>query len=116
MYKRQVFGRRAAIDAVQLPNVDAPATAPQLGPSEPPPSPELKDALWRDAGLVRDGHGLEQLIEAPHTVVRLIAEAALTRKESRGVHFRADFPFEDEHFHAHVVQRRGHEPVLEAWA
>jgi L-aspartate oxidase len=111
-----VFGRRAAIDAVTLPDVDVPAAAPELGPSEPPPTAELKDALWRDAGLIRDGHGLEQLLEAPHTVVRLIAEAALTREESRGVHFRADFPFEDEHFHAHVVQRRGQEPVLEAWA
>lgn len=110
-----VFGRRAAIDAVQLPAVDVPAAAPELGPSEPPPDEALREALWRDAGLIRDGHGLEELLEAPHTVVRLIAEAALARRESRGVHFRADFPFEDEAFLGHVVQRRGQEPTLETW-
>ena len=96
--------------------LDEPATAPALGPSEPPPDDTLREALWRDAGLVRDGHGLQQLLDSPHTVVRLIAEAALTRTESRGVHFRADFPFEDDALIGHVVQRQGGPPTLVQWA
>lgn len=110
-----VFGRRAAIAAADEPPLAVPATEPKLGPSEPVPDPVLREALWRDAGLVRDGHGLEKLLEAPHTVVRLIAEAALLREESRGVHFRADFPFESATFLAHVVQRRGERPELVTW-
>lgn len=64
----------------------------------------LRKAMSRDAGVVRDAAGLTRLlgqIEALEpaygpcpTVVaaRLIVEAALARRESRGGHFRADFP------------------------
>ena len=45
----------------------------------------------------------------------LIAESALTREESRGSHFRVDFPSESEAFERHVVLRPGREPALEAW-
>ena len=38
---------------------------------------------------------------------RLVAESALERRESRGGHFRSDFPTEDEAFAGHVVLRRG---------
>ena len=37
------------------------------------------------------------------------------REESRGSHFRVDFPMESEAFERHVVLRQGSEPVLEAW-
>jgi L-aspartate oxidase len=76
---------------------------------------ELRSALWRDCGLVRDAAGLERLRDAPHLLTRLIAETGLTRKESRGSHFRADFPRESEAFERHVVLRQGSAPVLEAW-
>jgi L-aspartate oxidase len=111
-----VFGRRAAIAAATEPALAPPRRAPEPAPSEPPPSPELREALWQDAGLVRDGAGLERLLGAPHTLVRLIAEAALMRDESRGVHFRADHPFEDEHRLGHLVQRRHHAPELQQWS
>jgi L-aspartate oxidase len=57
-----------------------------------------------EAGVVRDAAGLGRLIawlgrmDAAHGVclpliaARLVAEAALARRESRGAHFRADFP------------------------
>ena len=40
--------------------------------------------------------GSEHLLDVPHLLTRLIAETALTREESRGSHFRADFPSESE--------------------
>ncbi|MGR4864847.1 L-aspartate oxidase [Caulobacter sp. LARHSG274] len=83
---------------------------------EPPlataPSPDLPDdalqilrqAMSRDAGVIRDADGLARLaavidaLEVVHglaptlVAARLIAAAALSRQESRGGHFRADFP------------------------
>ncbi len=40
-------------------------------------------------------------------VARLIVESALRREESRGGHFRSDFPQTREDWHAHTVLRRG---------
>jgi L-aspartate oxidase len=85
-----------------------PGTAP-LRAVEPPdlPAPELerlRRALTRDAGVERSAAGLERLTaelaetEArfgpalPLVTARLIADAALARRESRGAHHRTDFP------------------------
>lgn len=38
---------------------------------------------------------------------RLIMQGALYREESRGCHYREDFPAENERFRVHTVQRRG---------
>ncbi len=111
-----VFGRRAALAAAEseLPRgLDPPAQ-----PIAPPPvTAELRDAMWRDAGLVRDGSGLEGLVRSPHPVARLIARSALARRESRGGHFRADFPHEDPKLNGlHTVLRPGREAAFEAWS
>ena len=111
-----VFGRRAALAAAEsdLPRgVDPP---PQPTASSPV-TDELRDAMWRDAGLVRDGSGLEGLVRSPHPVARLIARSALARRESRGGHFRADFPHEDPKLNGfHTVLRPGREAAFEAWS
>ena len=110
-----VFGRRAALAAL---------SEPDRRPGWPPPTaaagravtPELRRALWQDAGLVRDAAGLERLRAKRHLLTRLIAESALARTESRGAHFRADYPLEDPALAGHVVLRPGQRPVLEQWS
>jgi L-aspartate oxidase len=88
----------------------------------------VRDLMWRDAGLFRDRDGLARAVAALDaadaaeypatadgrrqrnlvTVARLIAQAALRREESRGGHFRADFPArDDERWNVHVVDVRG---------
>lgn len=100
-----VFGARAG--AVLSDAVD-PGTDPL--PATPwPDLPEgalagLRQAMSHDAGVVRDGEGLTRLIGRIETLrdlygegpvlaaARLVATCALERRESRGGHFRRDFP------------------------
>lgn len=110
-----VFGRRAALAALSEPSLPARLPAAPAPPTPQPATPELGRALWSDAGLVRDAAGLTRLRTTPHLLARLVAESALARAESRGAHFRADFPAEDPAFAGHVVLRPGAEPALERW-
>jgi L-aspartate oxidase len=77
---------------------------------------ELRELMWRGAGLLRDADGLRQAkrgldalaatmpkglfrraVEARnlHVVAELIVASALGREESRGAHYRNDFPTHD---------------------
>ena len=89
----------------------------------------LQALMWHQAGLLRDAQGLRSAAaelaalreELPATVerpatelnnLRLIAaeivQAALGRQESRGAHFRNDFPRRDDvHYQKHSVIRQG---------
>jgi L-aspartate oxidase len=111
-----VFGRRAALASLAEPGLPTRLDAPLAPSPSKPVTPEIRRALWQDAGLVRDAAGLERLCRAPHLLTRLIAESALARAESRGAHFRADRPSEDPELAGHVVHRPGQEPVLERWS
>ena len=100
-----VFGRRAGLAAREA--VD-PGTTPLAASATPYLSATVLDDLRvrmsRDAGVVRDEAGLTDLTAwiadqiarfgpAPSLVAAdLIAQAALARAESRGGHFRADYP------------------------
>jgi L-aspartate oxidase len=112
-----VFGRRAALAAAA-----EPALPLRLGPQptatvQPRVTPELRTAMWADAGLVRDGAGLERLSRSEHPVASMVARSALARRESRGGHSRVDFPHEDPALDGlHTVLRPGSEPVFEAWS
>jgi L-aspartate oxidase len=74
---------------------------------------QLRDLMWRDAGLLRSAQGLgraratlvqmaetmprgltRRAIEARnlHTLATVMVASALGREESRGAHFRLDFP------------------------
>ncbi|GAW40432.1 L-aspartate oxidase [Brevundimonas sp. SH203] len=98
------FGRRAGRAAAAERGGGRPAPV-QIAPDLPDAAlAELRDAMTTHAGVMRTAEGLATLIalidglEARHgsaaalLAARLIAQAALDRRESRGGHYRADHP------------------------
>jgi L-aspartate oxidase len=88
---------------------------------------ELRGLMWKHAGLLRDGAGLREAkrgldslaVTMPkgmfrralegrnmHAVAGLIVASALGREESRGAHYRNDFPLRDA-VAKHSVMQRG---------
>jgi L-aspartate oxidase len=106
-----VFGRRAGLAALEGLGFDnaCDTLSPAGGGS-------AGTALWQEAGLIRSRDGLSRLLDSAHPLVRGIAACGLAREESRGVHFREDFPVESEELAGHLVVRPGHEPKLERWS
>jgi len=106
------------------------ADAPRL-----PSVREIQELMWRDAGLFRTREGLEAAADTLDaewrrsegwlqdggaldaggwqvvsllTVARLIAVAARRREESRGAHYRDDYPKRDDvHWKKRITDRRG---------
>jgi len=113
-----VFGARAAVAARS-----EPAPEPAAGdepPAQQTPAPTMgadsRAALWRWAGLERDGDGLRTLVDDPFPLVRLVAASALHREESRGAHLRLDFPQRDPGLDDHhVTITGGGRPRYETW-
>jgi L-aspartate oxidase len=69
----------------------------------------IRSVMWDDAGIARTARGLREALDQLDEVetrltpgmteernmldtARLVAEAALLRRESRGGHYRADYP------------------------
>ena len=106
--------------------------SPIPNPKSRPSSEEVRALMWQKVGLFRERAGLEAALAsldaayaarraavagAPSdpeawkplnlvTVARLVARAALRREESRGGHFRVDFPArDDERWRFHAVDQ-----------
>jgi L-aspartate oxidase len=106
--------------------------APGAAAPQPPATVhEVRDLMWNSVGLFRTREGMEDAVarlEAAYvahrraldnaraddadawkqfnlvTVARLIAHAALRRQESRGAHYRQDFPEKDDvHWKVHLI-------------
>jgi L-aspartate oxidase len=131
---RAALAMRAGGQSAQLPQSDVvdDDLERDSGDTTVPSADEVRDLMWRHVGVLRTHAGLEiavarlrswtwaigrhkreahdpdvRRIENLATVGGLIAQAALRRTESRGAHFRTDFPLRDDlHWNKRVAQRR----------
>jgi L-aspartate oxidase len=112
-----VFGHRAALAALEDASLPSQVTKCHKAGVEAPVTPELREAFWEDAGLIRSAPGLARLASSQHLLASLVARCGLARTESRGGHFRADFTEENPALDGlHTVVRLGSDPELEPWS
>ncbi len=131
----------AAAAALKPDRVRVPAGTASVAEPEALEASGIRDVMWRAAGLFRTRERLAGAVERLEraraaaaidvrerassdgaawsqfnlvTVALLVARAALRREESRGGHFRADFPARDDlHFRVHLVESQSPSPTLE---
>ena len=124
-----VYGARAA-EAMQRTKLDKPGRAVARRVAFPAmPEGELRHIAWEHCGVLRQSEGLAQAsrvlknvtlglkthksradfeTRSIFLVLRLIAESALAREESRGGHYRLDFPEKSKAFRKHSILHKDH--------
>lgn len=92
---------------------------------------KMQNLMWKYCGIRREEKGLRILLEELEKIQRemehipvnnfqdietknmlilskLIAESALERRESRGAHFRIDYPYRDDiYWQKHIIKKKG---------
>lgn len=117
-----VFGARAGRAMRECSGVDlpvCPATESRPSKGQTGRSTPLQNIAWQKCGIVRSAEGLMEACDAleaftPQShedrnirdVALLIARCALARQESRGAHFRSDYPISHAAFEKHSVIRK----------
>ena len=110
----------SALDSPDWPTAD-PARPSPARPVAADWRPTLQDTVWDHAGVVRAEAGLKGgaaiLQTAPagtdyetgnlRDIAELMVAAALIREESRGGHFRSDFPAQDPRWLVRIAWRAG---------
>ena len=117
-------GRKLAAAAEKSSGTDFPNAAP---PDVEATIRRIQELMWRNVGIVRSAETLRQALKELqevssclpanpmwrcwearniHTTAMLIARSALARQESRGAHYRSDFPeHNDSKFLKHSIVR-----------
>jgi L-aspartate oxidase len=115
-----VFGKRAGMAMRETPRNAAPGLPPVRDALHADESAlEIQRIAWEHCGIVRSADGLKEGCARLETltptspeernmqqVALLIARCALARQESRGAHYRSDYPEKSPVFEKHSVVKR----------
>jgi L-aspartate oxidase len=96
---------------------------------------KIRELMWKQVGIMRHGKDLKAALESLktmelpaaeknarcdhelknlHALGALITRCALAREESRGSHYRSDFPYrDDDKFQSHSQVSTNHDPTFE---
>jgi L-aspartate oxidase len=108
---------------------------PKANPAIAASLEKLQEIMWKQVGILRNGKELKAAIDGLdslqlpqadresrsqrelhnlHVLGLLVARSALVRQESRGSHYRSDFPYrDDDEFQKHSLVAKGQEVSFE---